>query len=163
MRPVFLQLILPHRRLATSSNGTEDNRNDNIMYRLGYKMEQDHADRTAQSNSTEVLAQRRIDRTPVSLAAANLEVLRLAGEEEQRTKFSNSFMIEVRGEGSAYCQLGRAYTRSGHSPLFILPPPSFVTLHILPLLTSPLKFCQPSFCQLHFATIVMLEYALHCS
>ena len=64
------------------------------MYRLGCKIEQDHEDRMAQSNCTEVLAQKRIDRTQVSLAAVNLEVMRLAGEVEQRTIFTQGFMIE---------------------------------------------------------------------
>ena len=64
------------------------------MYRLGCKIEQDHEDRMTQSKCTEVLAQKRIDRTQVSLAAVNLEVMRLAGEVEQRTIFTQSFMIE---------------------------------------------------------------------
>ena len=64
------------------------------MYRLGCKIEQDHEDRMTQSKCTEVLAQKRIDRTQVLLAAVNLEVMRLAGKVEQRTIFTQSFMIE---------------------------------------------------------------------
>ena len=64
------------------------------MYRLGCKIKQDHNDEMSQSNCTMVLAQRRIDRTQISLAANNLEVERLSVEEEQRTMFFKRFMIE---------------------------------------------------------------------
>ena len=106
----------------------------------------DHEDRTTQSNCTEVLAQRRIERTQVSLAAVNWEVGRLAGEEEQRAMFSKSFILEhqVRMER----QLGRAYTRSRNFPTLHFATSSFRHSQYLPLST----FCHFSLRHSHFAT-----------
>jgi hypothetical protein len=61
------------------------------MYRLETKVQNDHEDRVAQANCTEVLAQRRLDRSQVTLAAIHLEMTK---EVNPRTVLTNKFMAE---------------------------------------------------------------------